>query len=633
MKTDLPLSRLLTTPTDSSRSVRARGLLADFNTSGVLTTADVQAGDAFVRIATGNGPDRDDEAVALAAALCVRALRHGSIAISLEAAQRTENMTDDGTAVAELPWPEFDFWARALSDSPAVAVGESGGENRPLRWAGERLYLQKYWQRETAIRDQLVERLLHPPPPLDPQAARTALELLFPGGAPDRQRLAVATALAGHLTILAGGPGTGKTTTIAGIVAALRHTHSHDVRIALTAPTGKAAARLQQATTATLQRWFPAGGRLGSPILATTLHRLLGAAANPSRPFRHDRHSPLTAEVVVIDECSMVDINLMGSLLDAMRPAARLVLVGDPDQLAAIDAGAVLGDLVAVHAPLAGARAELLRAIAPAEPVDEVSGCGTVVLSRGHRFTGTIAALATAIGSGDVPKVLELLTGQHPDLEFVQWTPEDGTETLSRLRSDVIETTTAIRDAARSGDARAALSALDSHRLLCAHRAGPFGVAHWNDVVSAWVGGSANTDDPWPVGQGVIVTANDYRTGLYNGDAGVIVVGPDGRRAAAFDRPEAPLLVSPTRLDAIMNMDAMTIHRGQGSQFDAVTVILPEVESPLLTRELLYTAVTRARRRVRIVARPEAVEAAVQRRVVRASGLTDRLTAALTARP
>uniref|UniRef100_UPI00082EDD67 exodeoxyribonuclease V subunit alpha n=1 Tax=Nocardia amamiensis TaxID=404578 RepID=UPI00082EDD67 len=428
------------------------------------------------------------------------------------------------------------------------------------------------------------------------------------------------------------GPGTGKTHTIARIIALLdAHRKAEPklpaLRIALAAPTGKAAARLQEAVR-------EQADSLGLPELtAATLHRLLGWQRGRGTRFRHHEFNRLPYDVVVVDETSMVSLTMMSRLLAALRPDTRLVLVGDPDQLASVDAGAVLADLVAgpvaatpnpvldeILGPETPAAADHSEALTALERT-RLRG-GIVRLTRGRRFGGRIADLAVAVRAGDADAALELLRTDSDELSLAA--PED----LTAVRADVVRAAGAVTGAALEGDATGALSALESHRLLCAHRQGPFGVERWDRMAAEWAAaGGAGPDAyqaPWYPGQPLLVTANDHEARIYNGDTGVVVRMPDGSLRAALQRGSEPYLVHPTQFPAVVTVFAMTIHRSQGSQYDTVSIVLPEPESTLLTRELLYTAITRARRHVRIIGTDESIRAGIARRVLRASGLSRR---------
>jgi exodeoxyribonuclease V alpha subunit len=578
----------------------AAGRLGAFNTAGVLDAADVH-----VATRVGSLGGESDEQVLLAVALAVRAVRLGSVCVDLAAANRTVlGEGDELVDVSALPWPEPGAWAEACRTSPLVADGADAPSGQPLRMVDGQLYLERYWHEEELVRRSLQERAAAPPPVVDLAALRTGLDALFPDPRAQRQRQAAAVAALRHVTVLAGGPGTGKTTTVAHLLRLLLDQPGPPVRVALAAPTGKAAARLQEAVAEDLS---PAHRARVAP--ASTLHRLLGWL--PGRRFRHDRTHHLPYDVVVVDETSMVSLTMMARLIDAVRPDARLVLVGDPDQLASVEAGAVLGDLArAVGRPEPALDAALAGLGLPAGVVH-----GVVTLDHVWRFGGAIAELARAVQAGDADAAVSVLRRGDPHLQFVESGVDD-------LRTDVVSAGRALATAAREGDVAGALDRLDAHRVLCAHRRGPHGVARWSGEIERWLG--HRRAELWYPGRAVLVTANDYDAGLFNGDTGVAVQTADGVRVA-FARGGPPTLFAPARLSDVTGVHAMTVQRGQGSQFRRVSVLLPPAESPLLTRELLYTAVTRAKEFVRVVGSEEAVRAAVERPVGRASGLRHRL--------
>jgi exodeoxyribonuclease V alpha subunit len=564
-----------------------------------------------------------DESVLLAAALAVRAVRLGSVCIELATAPETVAVeSETPTSAPELPWPAGALWPAACAASPLVAVGPAADPSAPLRLVGGLLYLDRYWRQEQAVREALDARAAQPPPPVDLESLQAALEALFPAYPPDLQRLAAAAAAIGWVTVLAGGPGTGKTSTVAKLLALLHEQPGPPPRIALAAPTGRAAARLQEAVRAEGGK-LPHDRRHGIPDLtASTLHRLLGSLPGSRSRFRHDRTNRLPYDVVVVDETSMVSLTLMSRLLDAVRPQARLILVGDPDQLASVEAGAVLGDLVARPVPVDDARVPLLMKIAAGDvsAADGSLSRGVVRLRHNWRFGGAIAELAEAVRDGEADAAVAILRAGSPAVELVDADPAG----LSALREDVVSAGLALVAAARDGDVPAALVALDQHRLLCGHRRGPYGVARWAEDVERWLGAAienyADTGQ-WYVGRPLLIDANDYDLRLFNGDTGVVVDAGARGLMAGFLRDGETLLVPPSRLSHVQTVHAMTVHRGQGSQFERVTLVLPPAESPLLTRELLYTAVTRAMTHVRVVGSADAVRAAVERPIVRASGL------------
>jgi exodeoxyribonuclease V alpha subunit len=578
---------------DASLALSATGLLRAFNEAGVLVAADVHVS---TRLAALLG--EPDESVALACALVVRAVRSGSVCLDL-----ADVRAEVGEEGAHLPWPEPDGWLASLAASPMLA------EPHVLRLEATRLYLDRYWREEDQVERDLRERGRRSAPVVaDEQVLRSGLDRLFPGDAYAEQRSAAATAVRQWTTVLTGGPGTGKTTTVAGLLALLAEqaeiAGERPPRVALTAPTGKAAARLEEAVRQEMAgRLSPQDtARLGD-VRASTLHRLLGTRFDSAVRFRHDRDNRLPHDVVVVDETSMVSLTMMARLLEAVRPGARLVLAGDPDQLASIEAGAVLADLV--EGLVAGGHAEV------------------ATLRTSHRFGSDIGTLALAVREDRPEDALALLRGGTDSVRFVE--DEDPRDVL---RSVLLPDALAIRAAAEAGDADAALAALERHRLLCAHRDGPWGVDHWNRAVERWI--TEETEDPlwdtWYVGRPVLVTANDYGLGVYNGDVGVTVRRPDGSLRVCIDGSRGRLDLAPGRLGNIETLHAMTIHKAQGSQAAEVTVLLPGEESRLLTRELFYTAVTRAQDRVRVVGTETSVRSALDRRARRATGLRERLT-------
>ncbi len=616
----------MTAPDVDRLSHRATGLLRAFNRAGVLDLADVHVAD---RVA-GLGAE-PDETVRLALALAVRGIRLGSVCLDLaEVGTTVLGESDEPVDVSALPWPDPDAWLQACEHSPLVAVGpdtdpdtdpDSCEPGKPLRLVHGLLYLDRYWRQEEQVRWELLQRALAEPPAVDLPRLRAALARLFPADEPDRQRLAAAVSALRWVTVLAGGPGTGKTTAVARLLALLCDQPGKPPRVALAAPTGKAAARLEEAV-----RGEAVVAPLGE-LRASTLHRLLGVLPGSRSRFRHNRENRLPYDVIVVDETSMVSLTLMARLLEATRPDARLVLVGDPDQLASVEAGAVLGDLTrAPGSPDPVLQAELTEVVGPdVEPVVN----GVVTLDRTWRYGGAIDALARAIQAGDDDSTVDLLRAGRSGVTYVETGALD-TRTpdgLDELRADAIAAAASLAAAARSGDVDSALRALESHRLLCAHRRGTYGVSRWSAAVERWLAQEIEgyaEDGEWYLGRPLLVTANDYDLGLYNGDAGVIVHSSQGPRAA-FARGGAPTLIAPVRLSAVQTVHAMTVHRSQGSQFDRVSVLLPPAESPLLTRELLYTAVTRAQSAVRVVGTEAAVRAAVRRPIARASGLRHRL--------
>jgi exodeoxyribonuclease V alpha subunit len=634
-------------PTASIRPLLPAGTqgLEPFVSAGILAEAEVQVAGAVAR----SVPAAED-AVLLAAALCVRALQLGHVCVVIDEVADTIVAEARGDASAsrhdlppvatdDLPWPEPSDWARALMASDAVTVrdpasAEAGAhagdeDTRPLVFDGARIYLERYWRYERQVGDLLLDRAIAPsdapvdgPPTagaLDP-TVEVVLDRHFGPErieAPDLQRRAARTALSGRLTVIAGGPGTGKTHTVARLLASLHQLAVHDGRplqVALAAPTGKAAARM---TEAVARAAVHADGSTGSPEVlphgeASTIHRLLGYRDGIS--FRHDRANPLPHDVVVVDEVSMVAMPLMARLLDALRPDARLVLVGDPHQLASVEAGAVLGDIVGPSANGDGTGRGPLA--------DR-----TVVLRQVHRFAADsgIAELADAVRSGDSDRAIEAL--EDPTSDEVRWIdPSDG-DALRQLRDTVVARAGEVARAARDGEALGALDRAGDLKVLCATRFGPLGAFAWRDHLErrlpALVPGLEVTRGYY-VGRPVIVTRNDYVAGVMNGDTGV-VVRADGHAVVAMPGPDGVRMIAPSQLDEVETWWAMTIHKSQGSEFSHAVVSLPDEHSRVLTRELLYTGITRGREQVTVVSSEAALRAAIARPVSRASGLRARL--------
>jgi exodeoxyribonuclease V alpha subunit len=630
-------------PFDVRRARRAPGLLREFNDAGVLAAADVH-----VALRLADLGDEDDESVLLAAALAVRAPRIGHVYVDLATIRDTAAVeTDEPADLSRLRWPSTTAWTERVAASGLARIGEEDGSSRgrPLRLVGTWLYLDRYWREERQVAADLLALSDQQAPGVRTEILSSGLATLFAGQTDSRQCLAAASAVLRRLCVVAGGPGTGKTTTVARIVALLAAqaaaTGSAPPLVALAAPTGKAAARLEEAVHEQA-RGLAVNDSIRAQLLAlqaSTLHRLLGWRPGSHSRFRHHRGQRLPHDVVIVDETSMVSLSLMARLIEAVRPDARLILVGDPGQLASIEAGAVLGDIVgpATGGLVIGRAARMLLAeatghdVAAQRPSHAATiGDGIVVLDRVHRFGAGIAHLAEAIRRGDADTVLEVLA-DAPD--GVTWIPVDiaepsAQEALAPVRDRATAAARTVTEAARAGDAKEAIEALGSFRLLCAHRRGPEGVATWTARIEGWLAAELDdfvADRRWYAGRPVLVTENDYELRLYNGDTGVVVQTGADRVMAAFERRGEILEFSPSRLGAVDTVHAMTIHKSQGSQFQTAAVLLPAPTSRILTRELLYTAATRARELLILAGSEETIRAAVARPVARASGLRWRL--------
>ena len=611
-------------------------LLESLSAAGAVRPLDAHFADLLAR----RGGETDPRVLAAAALagsvtmsghVCVDLARVGEILT--EEASRVGG--EDGPVLPELPDPAD--WRRALAASSSV---RAPGEERatPLVLAGDALYLDRFWtcrQRVVAALERLVTA--GTPPGVDPVVVGTIAAAMFDEDPRTlRQRQAVVTAVLKHLTVIAGGPGTGKTAVVVRVLAALnalaRAAGDPLPRVALVAPTGKAAARLTESIRQTREVWLPEAMREGIADEATTIHRRLGMSPRTGRP-RHDANRPLRADVVVVDEASMVDLPLMACLMDALRPGARLILLGDPDQLVSVEMGAVLGDVRrSASGPKSSAlQADLAAAGAALEPAGVGSATGPlladslVTLEHTWRYgpDSGIAALARAVNAGEASAALAVFEAADGDVERVE-TPEGGgwRALFALLRPRIVR---AYRAVVTETDPALALVALRSFRVLCAHRRGVRGVQTLNRVIEEWLAkeGLIDPQGQHYRGRPILVGRNDPRHGLFNGDVGILLPDPPrgGGLRAWFEGPDGTVRgVGLAVLPEHATVFATTVHKSQGSEYSEVLVVLPDRPSPLLTRELLYTAVTRATTKVTVVGAAERITEAVERPVERMSG-------------
>jgi exodeoxyribonuclease V alpha subunit len=515
------------------------------------------------------------------------------------------------------------------------------GPNSPLVLDGARLYLRRNWNAEQHIRASIAARLAQPCPV--PENLKETLSQLFDTGvqttAPDWQRVACALAARKRFTLITGGPGTGKTTTVVRLLALLQSDPARQqtpMRIALAAPTGKAAARLGESIASAVQK-LPEPLRQHIPSQAVTLHKLLQVRST----LAQDAVPELAVDLVVVDEASMIDLDMMARLLAAVPLSASLILLGDKDQLASVEAGAVMGQLCA-GADLGNYNADTLAWLAQTTGVDLSAWAGdgsalaqqTVMLRLSHRFAGDsgIGQWARAVNAGDSAGVAKLWQ-QTPD-----WRPDTPISVTRlqprqahdpRLKALVRQAWQAwlqqlenFKSSVCSDEqALAALRAFASFQVLCAVRDGPWGVDSLNQRVAASLG---LPTEGWYAGRPVMVTRNDYHLKLMNGDVGLCLNHPRGLRVAFSDGQGGLRWVLPARLDAVETVFAMTVHKSQGSEFEHVALVLPDRPVAVLTRELLYTGMTRAKTRLTLVV-PQApvLWHAVAVKVLRRGGLAD----------
>lgn len=592
--------------------------LASFRDAGILAPSDVHVAATLARLGRVDRPD-----VVLAAALAARAPRYGHAGVDLATIaslaldevgtdERHRTPPDPSADVSrahepvELRWPEPQGWQQAVAASPLVATTTAA--NRPLVLHAGLLYLHRARVYEEVVAQHLLARATAERTHRGVTDLRMIDELLAGDGA-EVQRAAVRASVGSPLSVVVGGPGTGKTTTVAALLAGLTTDRgmATALKVALAAPTGKAAARMGEAFAAMSERMPAALTALLHEAEPTTIHRLLGA--RPGRGYLHHRRHPLPHDVVIVDECSMVSLPLMARLLDALRPTTQLVLVGDPGQLTSVGAGTVLADVVG-------------PSDAPGPLTASIS-----VLTHSRRFPdgSPLDRLARAVRAGDADAALEVLAGAdsagtgHGAVSWIA-APGDDTAAVAAVREIVMPHVAEVARRARAGEVEAALASLEQCRLLCAHRHGRFGVGWWNHAIERWLDVSGLRTRGWYPGRPVMVTANDDRNRVSNGDLGV-VVDADAGPVVVLGRAGNVRMFAPSRLAGLDTVHAMTVHKSQGSEFDHVVVVLPPATSPLATRELLYTAITRARRRVTVVGDESAIRAAVERLVRRSGNL------------
>ncbi|EDL6698850.1 exodeoxyribonuclease V subunit alpha [Salmonella enterica] len=570
----------------------------------------------------------DDPAVTLAAALLSHDAGEGHVCLPLSRLMLTEEAHPLLVAwISETATP-ID-WKKRLLASAAVSCGDSPA---PLILCGDRLYLNRMWCNERTVARFFNE--VNQAIDVDEAQLSRILDALFPTtDEVNWQKVAAAVALTRRISVISGGPGTGKTTTVAKLLAALiQMADGERCRIRLAAPTGKAAARLTESLGAALRQLpLTDAQKKRIPEDASTLHRLLGAQPGSQR-LRHHAGNPLHLDVLVVDEASMIDLPMMSRLIDALPPHGRVIFLGDRDQLASVEAGAVLGDICAyVNAGFTAERArQLSRLTGCAIP----AGAGTqaaslrdslCLLQKSYRFGSDsgIGKLATAINCGDRSAIQAVFQQGFSDIE--KRTLQSSDDYAGMLDEALAGYGRYLRLLHEKATPEAILQAFNEYQLLCALREGPFGVGGLNDrIEQAMVQQRKIHRHPhsrWYEGRPVMIARNDSALGLFNGDIGIALDRGQGLRVW-FAMPDGAIKsVQPSRLPEHDTTWAMTVHKSQGSEFDHAALILPSQRSPVVTRELVYTAVTRARRRLSLYADERILAGAIVTRTERRSGL------------
>ena len=658
-------------------------LLQQLEQQGVIRALDYQ----FARLMHSMSAD---PLVTLLAANVSHELGQGNVCMSLTG-QLFGLDSDASQPLLNRAGSTRERWQQQLNASPLV---NDGSTPTPLVLDNGRLYLYRYWQYECHVAHFLKRQHNELP---DGQTARTILQRLFqrdyrfiaqqcagqppaqqqaamikwldieapqsldwpailsavnqavPDAAaldrliPDSaclnwQKIAVALAASRSFSVISGGPGTGKTTTVTRLLALLTELGQPDAfpNIKLVAPTGKAAARLTESIGGALTRINCHDSvREKIPTQAGTLHRLLGVIPGKSG-FIHNQNNRLHLDILVVDEASMIDLPLMSQLLAALPDHARLILLGDRDQLSSVEAGSVLGDIC--HAAASGYsehQASLLATLTE-QPLPTTTGSivdhsvadSLCLLRKSYRFDAQsgIGSLAKAVNSADIDTLVSIFADDHDDIALLPVAePSDYQRLIQHCVEKYRPYLTLVQQRARP---EAILAAFNQFQLLCALREGAFGIAGLNEAIEKALQqqGLINASSQWFEGRPVLITRNDHGLGLYNGDIGMTVLDDDGRLKVAFQLPDKQLkLYLPSRLPEHETVFAMTIHKSQGSEFDSVAMVLPDTDTPIITRELVYTGITRAKSTLRVFSGMNMMVKAAKTPTQRESGLYDRL--------
>lgn len=573
--------------------------------ASVLRPLDVQFAAAMARLAS-----EQDTRVILAAALASWAVGQGHVCADLPKL-REEGFVGSDEQPLHVALPGPDEWLSALAASRLVATDADAA--RPLFVDPQgRVYLQRYARYQRRVADAIGLRARSEELGYNKASLKAVLDNLFAGFDP-QQRRAAACATRHRFCLISGGPGTGKTTTAVRVLATLQQLamdKGEPLKMRMAAPTGKAAQRLGESVSSQLPKLGCSDELLATlPTTASTVHRLLGYQPNRPDAFRYNRRNRLLLDVLLVDEVSMLDLVLMAKLFSALEDHARVIFLGDKDQLASVQLGAVVGD---IHAASQGS---------------SLASC-VVHLTKSHRYSEAsgIGLLARAINCGDSKEALAVCSTATSEAAARLYDYDEKSGLQGRLAELVLA---GFKGLWEDRDPQRRLALLDRFRVLCVNRKGPLGVETLNRQVQRYLASKLKLKDgsEFKDGRPIMVLQNDYRMRLFNGDIGVCCQDEDGSLGVYFQVAEGLRRVPYAQLPRHESVFAMTVHKSQGSEVDHVALVLPRADSPLASRELLYTAVTRARKKVSLFGSAEALQGAVQRRVRRSSGLVDLLRA------